>query len=459
MFKKLRLRFIALSMASLLTVLLVIMGSINVMNYRHVVQQADETLALLAENGGSFFPGSMKPPQASENDAVPPPVPDGQPDADDDLDADEDDWDADDWDDDDAPVFHPEQMNGRHGFSAEMPYESRYFSVLLDENGASLSVDTGRIAAVDSLTAVQYAQSVFEGGRVRGFFEDYRYTVVTEEGGTRVIFLDCGRSLETFQSFLLASAGVSLLGLLAVGALIVAFSGRIVRPVAESYEKQKRFITDAGHEIKTPLAIINADAEVLELDLGEDNEWLQDIQKQTQRLAGLTSDLVYLSRMEEAQKDIPHVDFPVSDVVSEQAQSFRSLAMTQGKTFTERIEPMLTLCGDEKAVRQLTSILLDNALKYSPEGGEIRLALEKQGRALALTVYNDASIPVPRESMPKLFDRFYRTDPSRSSETGGHGIGLSIAKAIVTAHRGKITAATEDEKSLTITAVLPIGKQ
>lgn len=427
MFKKLRIKFIALSMASLLIVLLLIMGTINIMNHRHVVQQADETLALLAENGGSF---TMEPPMKPEGEGAP--------------------------FEQDAEAA--QRFDKAHkGFSAETPYESRYFSVLLDESGSALSVDTGRIAAVDSLTAVQYAQQVYESGKTQGFLDDYRYLVSAEDGGTRVIFLDCGRSLDNFQSFLFASAGVSLLGFLAVGALIVAFSGRIVRPVAESYEKQKRFITDAGHEIKTPLAIINADAEVLEMDLGEDNEWLQDIRKQTQRLAGLTNDLVYLSRMEEAQKSVEHIDFSISDVVAEQAQSFRALAKTQGKTFTEDITPLLTLCGDEKAVRQLTSILLDNAVKYSPEGGEIRLKLEKQGRSLALSVYNDANVPVPRDSMTKLFDRFYRTDPSRSSETGGHGIGLSIAKAIVTAHRGKITAATEDEKSLTITATFPLN--
>ena len=426
MFKKLRIKFIALSMVSLLVVLLAIMGAINIMNYRHVVQRADATLALLAECGGSFAMPDMEPPEKPDMD-------DFQPGGNDKL-----------------------RIDAHKELSAETPYESRYFSVLLRADGTEQSVDTGRIAAVDSLTAVKYAQSVFESGKTKGFLDDYRYTVSQEDGGTRVIFLDCGRNLETFHSFLFASAGVSLLGLIAVGALIVAFSGQIVRPVAESYEKQKRFITDAGHEIKTPLSIISADAEVLEMDLGEDNEWLCDIRKQTQRLAGLTNDLVYLSRMEEAQSSIPHVEFPVSDVVAEQAQSFRSLAKTQGKTFTEAITPMLTLCGDEKAVRQLTSILLDNAVKYSPEGGEIRLTLEKLGRNLALTVYNEASVPVPRESMAKLFDRFYRTDPSRSSETGGHGIGLSIAKAIVAAHKGKITAATADEASLTITALFPI---
>ena len=425
MFKKLRIRFIALSMASLLVVLLAIIGAINIMNYRHVVQRADETLSLLAECGGSFGAFDSEPPEKPQDDSFRP-----------------------------GEQFGKFPMDGHKDLSAETPYESRYFSVLLSDDGTVQTVDTGRIAAVDSLTAVDYAQTVSDSGKETGFLHDYRYTVVPEDGGTRVIFLDCGRSLETFRSFLLASAGVSACGFLAVGLLIIAFSGNIVRPVAESYEKQKRFITDAGHEIKTPLTIISADAEVLEMDLGEDNEWLQDIRKQTQRLAGLTNDLVCLSRMEE-QAQTSHAQFPLSEAVAEQTQSFRALAKTQGKTFTEAVAPSLTLFGDEKAIRQLTGILLDNALKYSPAGGEIRLTLEKQGRNVALTVYNDASIPVPRESLPKLFDRFYRTDPSRNSETGGHGIGLSIARAIVTAHKGKITASTEDEKSLTVTALFP----
>ena len=425
MFKKLRIRFIALSMASLLVVLLAIIGAINIMNYHHVVQRADETLSLLAECGGSFGAFDSEPPEKPQDDSFRP-----------------------------GEQFGKFPMDGHKDLSAETPYESRYFSVLLSDDGTVQTVDTGRIAAVDSLTAVDYAQTVSDSGKETGFLHDYRYTVVPEDGGTRVIFLDCGRSLETFRSFLLASAGVSACGFLAVGLLIIAFSGNIVRPVAESYEKQKRFITDAGHEIKTPLTIISADAEVLEMDLGEDNEWLQDIRKQTQRLAGLTNDLVCLSRMEE-QAQTSHAQFPLSEAVAEQTQSFRALAKTQGKTFTEAVAPSLTLFGDEKAIRQLTGILLDNALKYSPAGGEIRLTLEKQGRNVALTVYNDASIPVPRESLPKLFDRFYRTDPSRNSETGGHGIGLSIARAIVTAHKGKITASTEDEKSLTVTALFP----
>ncbi len=430
MFKKLRLRFIALTMLSLLLVLLVILGGINLVNYRNVVQQADDVLAVLAENDGSF-PGrdGMQPMPFPQDDGT-------------------------------AAEDLKQNSDWRHdhgGLSVEAPYESRYFSVRLAEDGSVNYVDTVRIAAVDMDSAVEYAEQALASGKERGFLDDYRFVVTaSSEGDTLVIFLDCGRNLGTFRTFLLASVGMAAAGCLAVLLLVVLFSGRIVRPVAESYEKQKRFITDAGHEIKTPLAIIDADADVLEMDLeDENNEWLQDIRRQTKRLTELTNDLVYLSRMEEQQNSANLVDFPVSDLVSETAQGFQSRALQKEQIFNQNIQPMLTLHGDEKAIRQLTSILLDNAVKYTPEGGRIDLDLEQQGRNIVLTVYNDSASPVPKESMTKLFDRFYRTDPSRSSSTGGHGIGLSIAKAVVQAHKGKITASTADEKSLKITAILP----
>ena len=532
MFKRLRVRFIALSMASLLLVLAVILGAANWIAYRHVVQNADEILDILAENGGTFprpegggwnensdapgFPmepgqpgvlpeGETQPDVPAESGSLPadgesgglpdmqlvPPV-DGETlpwetpevawesapaedglaavlrplDADDD---DDDDWDDDDDDPDDddapAPAAQPvetqtasEQHDRSEIRRQEMPYESRYFSVTMNDAEDVLGVDTGKIAAVDMEAAVDYARQALESGKTRGFIGDYRWLRAETEEGTLLLFLDCGRSLDTFRSFLLTSVAVSLLGLLAVFLLILAFSGRVVRPVAESYEKQKRFITDAGHEIKTPLAIIEADADVLEMELEGESEWLSDIRLQTRRLTDLTNDLVYLSRMEERQNAAQQVDFPLSDVVDETAQSFQSRAMQKRQTFTAGIEQNLTLHGDEKAIRQLVSILLDNAVKYAPEGGRIELRLERQGRNAALSVWNTTATRIPRESMDRLFDRFYRTDPSRSSATGGHGIGLSIAKAVVTAHRGKITAETADEQSLRITAQLPLGQ-
>jgi signal transduction histidine kinase len=513
MFKRLRVRFIALSMASLLLVLGVILGAANLIAYRHVVQNADEILDILAANGGAFpkpegfgneenntapaFPmepgqpgvwseGETQPEPPSEAEAqpssdtihpqpgvvLPDPPTDGEtlpwetpevvwqsaPDEDDlsnvlrQLDADEDD-DADDDDASEETAIRDRNAVRRQ----EMPYESRFFTVTVNDAGDVLSVDTGKIAAVDMADAVEYAQEALESGKERGFIDDYRWRKADTEDGALLLFLDCGRNLDTFRSFLLTSLAVSALGLLAVFLLILAFSGRVVRPVAESYEKQKRFITDAGHEIKTPLAIIEADADVLEMELEGESEWLSDIRLQTRRLTDLTNDLVYLSRMEERADTARFVDFPLSDVVDETAQSFHSRAMQKRQTFTGEIERNLTLHGDEKAIRQLVSILLDNAVKYAPEDGVIRLRLARQGKYAALSVWNTTETRIPRESLDQLFDRFYRTDPSRSSETGGHGIGLSIAKAVVSAHRGKITAETDDEQSLRITALLPLG--
>ena len=408
MIKKVQKKFILLSMSAFLLVLAVIITGINLVNWNAVVHEADELLSVLSENKGVFpmGPGGM-------GHRLPP------------------------------------------GMSPEIPYESRYFSVTLDsKTGSVIQAETSRIVSVDTTQAIEYARRVLSEGKPRGFADRFRFSVKTENSFIRITFLDCGRKLDAFQSFLLSSIGISLIGYLVVFALIAFFSNRIIRPISESYEKQKRFITDAGHEIKTPLTIINADADVLAMELGE-NEWLEDIQKQAKRLTALTNDLVMLSRMEEAENTMPMIEFPFSDVVSEAAASFQALAQTQGKDFQCDIQPMLTLRGNEKAIRQLVSILLDNALKYSPEGGRVSLKLEKQNREVLLAVSNTTMEPIRKENLPRLFDRFYRTDASRNSKTGGYGIGLSVAKAITTAHNGKISASFEDERTLLIAVRFP----
>lgn len=409
MIRKLRIKLTVAFMLSFLAVLLVIMSTVNVLNFISIVNEADKTLSLLEINDGRF-PIKFDKPAG--------------------------------------------QKGPGKGMSPELPYESRFFSVLLSEDGEVISTDIDHVAAIDSQSAQELSQQAVKSGKRRGFSGNYRYSVIGVEGGFRVIFLDCTRSLSTFKTFLIASVAISLTGSLAVLALIVIFSGRIVKPVSESYEKQKGFITDAGHEIKTPITIIDADAEVLEMELGE-NEWLQDIRKQTRRLGDLTNDLIYLSRMEEENMKLQTIEFPISDLVSETAQSFQALAKTQSIDFAVNIEPMLSLNGDEKAIGQLVCILLDNALKYSDKNGKVSLLLKKQGKTVVLQVHNTAE-NVTKEMLSRLFDRFYRADTSRSSSTGGYGIGLSIAKAVVTAHKGRIVASSSDFKSLNITVTLPM---
>ena len=409
MIRKLQRKFILLAMTAFLLALGVIIAGINIVNFHAVVHEADALLAVLSENRGAFPMG---------------------------------------------PGGHGHRLPP--GMSPEVPYESRFFSVTLDsETGEVVQTDTSRIVSVDPDRAAEYARRVLAEEHPGGFADRFRYAVRTDNGLTRVTFLDCGRKLDAFRSFCAASLGISLAGYLAVFALIAFFSGQIIRPISESYEKQKRFITDAGHEIKTPLTIIGADADVLAMELGE-NEWLEDIRKQASRLTGLTQDLVALSRMEEAENALPMIEFPFSDVAAESAASFQAPALAQGKDFRCQIQPMLTLRGNENAIRQLVGILLDNALKYSPENTAITLTVEKRNRSLRLSVRNTTADEIRKEDLPLLFDRFYRTDPSRNSRTGGHGIGLSIAKAIVSAHGGKIQAAAEEGHSLLVTAVFPL---
>lgn len=406
MIRKLKRKFVLLSTTSLLVLLAVIVAGMNLLNYRSVVEEADAILSVLSQNKGMF------------------------PDADDRPDR----------------KFPPR-------FSPETPYESRFFSVFYDGAGRAVNADVRKIASVSQEDAVSLADGVLEKDRLTGFAGSYRYMVDSAPGGTRVTFLDCGRRLDAFRQFLISSAFMSALGFGAVFTVILILSGRIIRPIAEAYKKQKRFITDAGHEIKTPLTIINANVDILELELGGENESLADIKGQTQRLKSLTEDLVLLSRMEEAEDKLLKIEFPVSDVVWEAAGEFRALAESENKELICEIEPMLALNGNDKSIRQLVSIFLDNALKYSPEGSKIKLTLARQGRTIRLSVSNAANFDLDPEHLERVFDRFYRADSSRNSETGGHGIGLSVAKAIVTAHGGKITAAVEDEKTFVVSAL------
>ena len=418
MIKRLRRKLIAACMVSLAVVLTAILGGVNLMSYDKVVSEADEILGVLSSNRGVF--------------------PEGKP-----LEEIFSLWD---------PVA---EMEYRRFFSPETPYESRFFSVRMDADGQVIQTDTRQIAAVDGTVAEAYAQRVVMSGDYSGFQDDYRFLRTDDADAVQIIFLDCGRSLSAFRTTLLASVALSLLVLLAVLVLLLILSNRIVRPVAESYEKQRQFITDAGHELKTPMTIISADADLAEMECGE-NQWLSDIRHQAQRLTGLTNDLIYLSRMEEQPK-LQCIEFPLSDVTEEMAQSFQAPARSQEKDLVLHIQPMISFTGDEKALRQLISTLLDNALKYAPPGGKMEVRLEKQGRNILLVVSNTTEVRMERDKLAHLFDRFYRADQSRSSQTGGYGLGLSIAKSIVSAHRGKIRAESSDGDTLSVVVTLPAG--
>lgn len=448
MIRKLRTKFIVLAMVAVFVLLAIVVAGMNLINYRAVVDEAEETLTFLAYNRGTF-PGMQGP--------------DGQfgPGAD----RGRKDYTLDNTEYPDAPEEGeiPEEGEvpedfGRKGLpewmSPETPYESRFFSVLLSADGNVQETDINRIASVSEEDAVAYAEKILAENRENGFLGDYLFRKTTDSEGVRITFLDCGRKLSSVRTFLWISLIVAAVGYALFFFVIFFYSKRIIQPVAESYEKQKRFITDAGHEIKTPLAIIKADADVLEMD-HENNEWIEDIQKQTERLTVLTNDLVSLARMEEGTDTASFAEIALSELVQEESEAYDMLAQSEDKRIERRIEPALFVRGKEKELRRLVNILMDNALKYSPEKSGILLELKRTGKQVLLAVRNETKERIEKESLPLLFDRFYRTDASRNSETGGHGLGLSMAKAIAESHGGRISASSEDGMWLQIEAVLP----
>lgn len=296
--------------------------------------------------------------------------------------------------------------------SPETPFETRYFTVTADDNGKITSSDLDNIAAVDEETAQKYTEAVMKSGKTTGFYDIYRYRAVETEDGTKYIFLDCRRELSNVKNNLITMTLVSLAGLGAVLVLVVIFSRIVFRPVEESIRKQKRFITDASHELKTPLTIIDANTEVMEMESGE-SQWTKSTRKQIVRLS----------------------------------------AQVQGKNLQLTVKPGIIYRGNEKSIRQLLGILMDNAMKYSSENAEISVSLKKKGKKILLEIYNDAE-DLPEGRLDILFERFYRLDSSRNSSTGGSGIGLSVAQAIVQAHKGKITAENKTGKGLDIQIIL-----
>lgn len=418
MIKKLKKKFIALSMISLTLLLTVIVAGMNIINYSKVVSDADARLDVLEQNPIVFQDASRHS---------------GPPDR----------------------LFGRGGRGGR-SMTRDEAEELRFFTVVTDENGIAGQIDTSRISAVDEVQAKEYAEKVLAKGSEHGFVGEFRYSISRTDSGSTVTFLDCGRVLESFRDFLLASILMSLAGLLVVFLVISYFAERIVRPVAESYEKQKRFITDAGHEIKTPLAIIKANLDVINMDPDSTEDSLKEIGDQVDRLAGLTDDLVYLSRMEEKKDGNAVTEIPLSDVVSDTVSSFEVLAESSGRHIRQDIDPMIFVRGNVKDMEKLVSILIENAVKYSFGDDPIIVTLKRNAKDCVLQVVNRTDKPVSNDNIDHIFDRFYRVDESRNSKTGGYGIGLSMADAIVTSYGGKISAEAGEGNRFIIKAVFPV---
>lgn len=407
MIRTLRRKFILIAMASMIGTLIVLCAAISIGNHYVTINRVDRAILHLRQNGGIFLP----------------------PDA----------------------HFDPSDFNFQ--ITPETPFETRYFIVELTAQKEIKSVNLDHIAALDRQTVVDTISQIIDSRTERGYVNHYRFGVFHDEaGGQTVIVLDCFLQLQTANNMLRITVIIFLACILIVFVLLLVLSKRAIRPFVDNLERQRQFVTDASHELKTPLAILSADMGLLEDTYGED-KWLESAKTQIIRLDRLIKNLVELARTEETIKEDTVEVFSVSEIAQASTDAFQPLAEGDGKSLTVEITDGVSLKGVQDNFFRLFSILLDNAIKYCDPAGTIHLSVSMRGRNIYISVSNPCK-GVDTAQLSRYFDRFYRADSSRARSTGGYGIGLSTARAIVTRHKGRISNHYSDGV-ISFTAVIP----
>lgn len=328
--------------------------------------------------------------------------------------------------------------------------DARYFRVSYNLEDKTFETDLTHTSLVTEPIAMEYAKEVIDTKSDSGYVQHYRYLVHRGKNGIRITFLSRYEAIEAFRDNTETLILVSVAGIAVMTVVLTMMSAKVVSPLVKNHQKQKEFITSASHELKTPLTVIHADAQLLESEIGE-NEWLTDIIKQTTNMTEMTHKLVYLAQAEEQDNHFVKIEFPISDIAEDVAGPYRSVAQSKGKNYTLDIQEGLSYCGDEKAIRELMTALLDNAFKYSTDGGNIVAKLSAEGRGVRFTVENTVS-EINTKQLENFTERFYRTDTS--DKIKGFGIGLSLARVVVEAHKGKLTITLPKEGIIQISAIL-----
>lgn len=407
MIRSLRRKFILIAMTSLIGTMAILCAAIGISNFYAATNRVDKAIFILRQNGGTFLPHGSH--------------------------------------------FDPSDFNFQ--ITPETPFETRYFVVELTAQKEIKSVNLEHIAALDRQTVVDTISQIIDAGTERGYVDHYRFGVFPDEdGGNTIIVLDCFLQLQSTNNMLRITVAMFLICVLIVFVLLLFLSKRAIRPFVDNLERQRQFITDASHELKTPLAILSANIGLLEDTYGSD-KWLESARSQIVRLDKLIKNLVELARTEESIKEDAAACFSISEVAQANADAFQMLAEADGKVLAAEIAGGINLKGVQDNFFRLFSILLDNAVKYCDPEGVIQLSVSQRGRSVYITVSNPCA-GVNAAQLPRYFDRFYRADSSRARSTGGYGIGLSTAKAIVARHKGRIFNHYADGV-ITFTAVIP----
>ncbi len=437
MIKKLRIRFVVITMIIVLIILSALISVINVINFKRTTDNADDILQILSYNDGVFAPDFKPIPQkpSKPKDEVSSSASSSNEESSEGSEEStkEDENSSSIEDENSSSEEETEELipTPDH-ITIETPFETRYFSVKFLEN--NVIADTTHISTFTEAEAIEIAKAVFSHDEDNGYYESYRFIVDKEK--SLVIFIDWTRQLETVKNFLSISVLSAICVAIIVFLLVIFLSARVVMPIAESYERQRRFISDASHELKTPLTIISANNELIEMTEGG-NEYTASISKQVVRMTNMVKNLSSLASIDESAKIAKQSSFSLSKACIEVCQLFEPVLTRDRRKFAHNIDDGIEFFGDEALIRQLISSLLENASKYALSYTNLSLTLV--GKRIHLTIENDAS-NVEQGNLNRCFERFYRSDEARASSVEGSGIGLCVAEEIVTLHSGQISA-------------------
>ena len=371
MVKKLQKKFILIAMLAIATVTCSIYGIITLENYNIMNRQTDGLLNLISENGGRI------------------------------------------------PEYRPRNDELAEFITEETQFSTRYFIIRTDNNNEIVETNMQYIATVTQEDAQEILQKILEDNKETGYYGNYKYKITEETDGKMIVFLDCTMQINNFKSTTEKSILIIVIGLLIVFIIISILSKKVLSPIIKNIEKQKQFVTNAGHELKTPVAVIMANADVLEMTLKENNEMVQSIKNQTKRLDVLIKSLLNLANVQEKSLDINYTEFSVTNMIKEEISEFK--ALLQNKEIIYDSSKNIIMRADGNSIKQLIIILLDNAIKYTPDNGKIEIKVEKQGKSVKMQFANTCE-NIKDISTNKIFDRFYREDKSRSKTKEGYGI-------------------------------------
>ena len=413
MIKHLRRRFTAVLMSLLGTVMLIVLGSVYVSMYRSENMNTDRIINF-AMNLEMHKDNTDPPPQSPPDGTEEPPK----------------------------------------DFEGDIHFDSFFFPQRTRQaRDRTDDISTGWISVTAAAHAA--AENILSKGNQKGIISvdgiSYRYKMRDKDSGKVIVLLDRTNEVSTMTRLLVILAGIFALSLVVLFLLSVLLSKWAVTPIEDAWNRQRVFFSNASHELKTPLAVISANLDVITSNpdetVAEQGKWFGYIRSEADKMSRLINEMLYIAREERTDSKTVMAELDLSEAAEGACLAMEAVAFEKGKTLITDIEPNVTVKGDKESLTRTINILIDNAVSHSSEHSEITVRLKKSRGKAKLTVENQGK-PIPKEDLQRIFDRYYRTDASRSRDTGGFGLGLAIAKTVAEKHGGSITAESDESRTV-----------